>query len=603
MKYPVRFSFALVLSACVSGMLPASLLAEEKPSMQSKPFQEKLAALLDDETLCVVHVDFTQIDTDAVLDNTRVFVEKLFDKVGLTETDRDSLRASLEPSCAPMPLNWNHSKALAKTGKAFLVDTLGVREAFLVVQTGGRSFPALVWGAIPKHEKLNVSMLTAALKDKSFHVRETDDFCFITMLNASLARRVNLANVGPNDAAARPEFLEAHQVVKDYPVQVLIALPKYVKKVLRETKPTLPGEFEKINLASMLDALRWKAIGVNPEKMEFLAVAEAESENDAQSLYRIGSDLFTRASETLISALRKYKETPGDKNRPVRDGSSKPTSIADRMPDVLQVVRDAYPEFINEETLKQLGEFLIPKPEGKRIVVKGNADTLQRVVDKGTPFMRATIEKVIEGERNRQRSMLPQNRLRQIALAMANYYSTYGTFPPPYTVDKNGKPLHSWRVLILAFLDEDNLYRRIRLNEPWDSEYNKQFHNQMPGVYHNSTYPGSDKKGETNFCMVVGPDTFAQANGKGRKISEIKNGASHTIMLVERQTPVCWMAPIDIEQEKAYLGINQDPAGIGGKTPGGVFAAYVNAAVKFVKQTTPLEQLKASLTINGGKAP
>jgi hypothetical protein len=610
MKYFIRISLAFVLSACALGMHPSrlsaqgNLAAQEKSAVRSKPFQEQLAVLLDDETLCVVHVDFTQIDTDAVLDNTRAFVEKAFDKAGLTETDRESLRAALKPPGADLPLNWDASKALAKTGKAFLVDTLGVREAFLVVQTGGRSFPALVWAAVPKHEKLNVPMLKAALKDKSFLVRETDAFCFITMLDASLASRVNLANVGPNHVAARPEFLEAHQVVKDYPVQVLIAPPKYVKKVFRETRPTLPGPFEKIDLASVVDALRWKAIGVNPEKLEFLVVAEAESDSDAQSLYRNGSDFFSRASEELISSLRKYKEPPRDKNGPVGDGPGKPASIPDSRPVELQALEGAYPEVINEENLKQLGQFLIPKPEGKRFVVKGNADTLQRVVDKGMPFIRATIEKVIESERNRQRSMLPQNRLREIALAMANYNATYdGTFPPPFSVDKNGKPLHSWRVLILAFLEEDGLARRIRLNEPWDSEYNKQFHNQIPDVYHNTTYPGSDKKGETNFCMVVRPDTFGQVNGKGLKISEIKNGTSHTIMLVERQTPVCWMAPIDIEQEKAYLGINQDPAGIGGKTPGGVFAAYANAAVKFVKQTTPPEQLKASLTINGGKAP
>ena len=390
--------------------------------------------------------------------------------------------------------------------------------------------------------------------------------------------------------------------MRDYPVQVLIAPPKYVKKVVRETKPTLPGALEPIDLASMVDALRWKAIGINPEKLEFHVVAEAESDSDAQSLYRIGSDLFSRASETLISSLRKYKATPRDTNSPARGSQSKPGPVPGGIPPELQAVSDAYPEFINEDNLKQLGEFLIPKPDGKRFVISVNGDTLQSVVDKGTPFIRATIDKIIESERKRQRSMLPQNRLREIALAMANYYSTYGTFPPPYTVDKNGKPLHSWRVLILPFLEEGNLYQRIRLNEPWDSEYNKQFHNQMPAVYHNTAYPGSDKKGETNFCTVVGPDTFGQADGKGRKTSEIKNGPSHTIMLVERQTPICWMAPIDIEQEKAYLGINQDPAGIGGKTSGGVFAVYANAAVKFVEQTTPLEQLKASLTING-KAP
>jgi hypothetical protein len=199
--------------------------------------------------------------------------------------------------------------------------------------------------------------------------------------------------------------------------------------------------------------------------------------------------------------------------------------------------------------------------------------------------------------------MLPENRLRAIGLAMCSYENGQKAFPPPYSVDKNGKPLHSWRVLILPYLDEYRLVQQIRLDEPWDSDYNKQFHKQMPAVYYNTAYPGSDKKGETNFCMVVGADTFGQANGKGLKSSDIKDGTSRTIMLAERQTPVCWMAPVDIEQQKAYLGINRDPAGIGGKTRGGFFATFADGSVRFIKQDTPLEKLKAFLTINGGEVP
>jgi hypothetical protein len=195
--------------------------------------------------------------------------------------------------------------------------------------------------------------------------------------------------------AARPEFWEAHQVMKDYPVQALIAPPRYVKRVFREIQPALPSVFEKIDIASMPGALRWAAIGVNPEKLEFLVVAEAESENDAQSLYRNNSDLFSLASEELISSLRKYKETPRE------------------MP-YLPAILSAHPEVINEEHLKELGQFLIPKPEGKRFVVKGNGDALQTVVDKAAPLLLATIQKIIEIDRNRQRSTPPQNRPKEM---------------------------------------------------------------------------------------------------------------------------------------------------------------------------------------------
>ena len=150
--------------------------------MQSRPFQEKLAALLDDETLCVVHVDFTKIDTDAILNTAQSFVDRQLDKLGLTKADRDSLRTSLQLPGDDVASTWRLGKTRLKAGKEFLVDALGVREAFLVVQTGGKSFPALVWAAIPKHEKLNATLLRALLKGNSFLVRETGDFYFVPML-------------------------------------------------------------------------------------------------------------------------------------------------------------------------------------------------------------------------------------------------------------------------------------------------------------------------------------------------------------------------------------------------------------------------------------
>jgi hypothetical protein len=153
-------------------------------------------------------------------------------------------------------------------------------------------------------------------------------------------------------------------------------------------------------------------------------------------------------------------------------------------------------------------------------------------------------------------------------------------------------------VLILPFLEEDKLYRQIRLDEPWDSPYNKQFHNQMPRIYYNSAYPETRETGQTNYCMVVGPDCIGQPNGKGLNPQDIaKKGLSNTVLLIERQTPVCWMAPDDIFEEKAFLGINKDAAGIGGRTPGGVIATYADGSARLVEQDTPVKKLKELLSI------
>src|SRR5262249_46508298 len=64
------------------------------------------------------------------------------------------------------------------------------------------------------------------------------------------------------------------------------------------------------------------------------------------------------------------------------------------------------------------------------------------------------------------------NNLKEIALAMHNRHDTYGFLPASAIYSKNGKPLLSWRVELLPFLDQQELYRQFHLDEPWDSEHN-----------------------------------------------------------------------------------------------------------------------------------
>ena len=89
--------------------------------------------------------------------------------------------------------------------------------------------------------------------------------------------------------------------------------------------------------------------------------------------------------------MREYKEAHHDKNSPVGRSPGKSDIQPGQVPDeLLANLMGAYPEIINDENLKQLGQFLIPKPEGRRFVVKGNADMLQTVVDKVAPLIHAT---------------------------------------------------------------------------------------------------------------------------------------------------------------------------------------------------------------------
>jgi hypothetical protein len=74
------------------------------------------------------------------------------------------------------------------------------------------------------------------------------------------------------------------------------------------------------------------------------------------------------------------------------------------------------------------------------------------------------------------------NKLYQIGLSIRNYTDTVGELPKN-TYSRDGRPLLSWRVHLLPFLEQDNLYKRFHLDEPWDSPHNIRLLDQMPIVY------------------------------------------------------------------------------------------------------------------------
>ena len=152
---------------------------------------------------------------------------------------------------------------------------------------------------------------------------------------------------------------------------------------------------------------------------------------------------------------------------------------------------------------------------------------------------------------------------KQLACALHSYHEVFGTFPPAYTTDANGKPLHSWRVLLLPYLEQHRLYEEIRLDEPWDSPHNSQFHEmalddyffRIPNNYFCPSRPKDEReKGLTPFQMVIGPDTIS--NGPNcTTLSEITRDTSDVILFVEASVPVCWMKPEDLPQSALKNGV------------------------------------------------
>ena len=98
--------------------------------------------------------------------------------------------------------------------------------------------------------------------------------------------------------------------------------------------------------------------------------------------------------------------------------------------------------------------------------------------------------------------------MKRIGLALQGYHDAFGRFPPAAIVDKQGKPMLSWRVAILPYLGAAERYSRFRLDEPWDSPHNLALVTDRPDVYACSSEPDL-KPGMTGYQVVVGADTVS----------------------------------------------------------------------------------------------
>lgn len=167
----------------------------------------------------------------------------------------------------------------------------------------------------------------------------------------------------------------------------------------------------------------------------------------------------------------------------------------------------------------------------------------------------------VQAARESARIMTCTQNLKQIGLAMQGYHQKYGCFPPAFVADKQGKPKHSWRVLILPFLEEKDLYAKYRFDEPWNGPHNMALAVQMPKVYRcPSDY--DDDRSRTSYAMIVGPHAVSNAP-TSRRLSDIKENGTKTIMLAEAaNSKIQWLEPRDLNvKDMTFRPDAGDPRG------------------------------------------
>lgn len=167
--------------------------------------------------------------------------------------------------------------------------------------------------------------------------------------------------------------------------------------------------------------------------------------------------------------------------------------------------------------------------------------------------LNSVLGTVMGAQRERSQRMQASNNLKQISMAMHNYHDVYGHVVPATIQDANGKPLLSWRVALLPYLGQQELYDQFKLDEPWDSEHNKSLLSQIPPVYADSL-SGPFPPSMTTYRLPVMPGSI-YSSAEPLSFKDIKDGLSNTIWMMRapQSAAIEWTNPAAWELDPSNL--------------------------------------------------
>jgi len=370
--------------------------------------------------------------------------------------------------------------------------------------------------------------------------------CCATIHNAVFAgTNETLERVRQLKPVARPELAAAFATLGDTGAELILTPSADTRRVIEEMLPILPKELGGGPITGITRGLLWTAAGLSPDpEPRFQLVVQAKDAESAQALNALG--------KSVVQYLRQSPQVPR------------------YAPDFAKLADELKAEV--------------------------NQDRITATIDAQKASTWAATLTLPLRERAAKAGCV--NNLKQIGLAMHNYHSQYKSFPPAYTVDKAGKPLLSWRVLILPYLEQDALYKEFHLDEPWDSEHNRALIDRMPPTYHCPA--GSSKRadlGKTTYLTPRGKATIFPGS-EGIKIQKITDGTSNTIFVVDaaNDRAVTWTKPDDWDVDPKL-----DLKGIFGHHPGGTPFSFADGSVRFIKETVDPKTLEMLITRDGGE--
>lgn len=194
------------------------------------------------------------------------------------------------------------------------------------------------------------------------------------------------------------------------------------------------------------------------------------------------------------------------------------------------------------------------------------------------------------------------NNLKQIELALHWYLEEHGSFPPAYVADDTGRALHSWRVLILPYLEEAELFERYRFDEPWDGPNNSQLGSLIPAAYR---CPVDDEAGSgsfsTSYVAIMGPHTM-WPEADGRKLTDIEDDLGGTLHVAEiADSGIHWMEPRDLKVDELPPTVNAPEGhGISSRHTKVAQAAFADGHVQSLSDDLSPDLVRKIIAIDDG---
>jgi len=415
----------------------------------------------------------------------------------------------------------------------------GAKEIFAVISTSDLPNPGPF--VLAPRAGANDAELTRALKVFGMEAVEPIDGM---MFAGSQASRERLRKMKPVD---RRDLTPAFASVEKSPLQIVLVPSDDQRRVVQDVMPRLPNQIGGEPSTVVTEGVRWAALGVDLQpKLGLRLVIQSKDAASAKSFYA-----------TLVKAWAWVCQN--------------------------QEVRKNFP---------QIGE-LLPLDSS---VLQG--DRLVLAVDETAAGVAAAAAALTAKARSAAVRTESMNHLKQIGLAWHNCHDATGAFPKDI-VSKDGKPLLSWRVAILPFIEQNELYRQFKLDEPWDSEHNKKLLDKMPAIYRSP----AQKVGEWKTCYLsptgqTGADNAFHFGVAGARIRDIVDGTSNTVMVVEAndESAVTWTKPGDFNVDS-----NNPIKGLVGHFPEGFIALFADGSVRFIAKTITPKNLVAIFTRNGGE--